>query len=220
MRNSRKGAIPILVDRSDGEEDRRHGKRNVTAKLKWSNTVCVSFIRRSEARLNHRQRFTVKQVLRLIAIMILLSYVNSAIVVTKSICHDTWGLVKLFNVYYKNSVLAWSPYSATRQFSSSIPDTAARHRKIPRVSTSFVVLFRGSSCISPDLRARVIPITTRHVFVAERTSSIGVATFTKSVEKHTSIEQAVAIRRQLRRRAARVNRWKPTRDRTERNRCL
>lgn len=111
--------------------------------------------------------------------MILLSYVNSAIVVTKSICHDTRGLVKLFNVYYKNSVLACSPYRATRQFSSSIPDTAARHRKIPRVSTSFVVLFRGSSCISPDLRARVIPITTRHVFVAERTSSIGVATFAK-----------------------------------------
>lgn len=53
---------------------------------------------------NHSQAwwFTVKQVLRLIATMILLLYVNSVIVVTKSICHDTWGLVKLFNVYYKN----------------------------------------------------------------------------------------------------------------------
>lgn len=68
----------------------------------------VSFIRHSRARLKCRERFTVKQVLRLIAAMILLLCINSVIVVTKSICHDTWGVVKLFNVYYKNSVLTCS----------------------------------------------------------------------------------------------------------------
>lgn len=49
----------------------------------------VSFIRRSQARLKCRERFTVKQVLGLIAAMILLLCINSVIVVTKSICHDT-----------------------------------------------------------------------------------------------------------------------------------
>lgn len=68
----------------------------------------VSFIRRSQARLKCRERFTVKQVLGLIAAMILLLCINSVIVVTKSICHDTWGVVKLFNVYYKNNVLTCS----------------------------------------------------------------------------------------------------------------
>lgn len=69
----------------------------------------VSFIRRSQTRLKCRERFTVKQVLGLIAAMILLLCINSVIVVTKSICHDTWGVVKLFNVYYKNNVLTCSP---------------------------------------------------------------------------------------------------------------
>lgn len=72
----------------------------------------VSFIRRSQERLKCHERFTVKQVLGLIAAMILLLCINSVIVVTKSICHDTWGVVKLFNVYYKNSVLMCSPTSA------------------------------------------------------------------------------------------------------------
>lgn len=69
----------------------------------------VSFIPRSQARLKCRERFTVKQVLGLIAAMILLLCINSLIVVTKSICYDTWGVVKLFNVYYKNSMLTCSP---------------------------------------------------------------------------------------------------------------
>lgn len=49
----------------------------------------VSFIRRSQTRLKCREWFTVKQVLGLIAAMILLLCINSVIVVTKSICHDT-----------------------------------------------------------------------------------------------------------------------------------
>lgn len=80
--------------------------------IKHIDPFYVSFIRRSQARLKCRERFTVKQVLGLIAAMILLLCINSVIVVTKSICYDTWGVVKLFNVYYKNNVLTCSPTSA------------------------------------------------------------------------------------------------------------
>jgi len=85
--------------------------RQTTHYIKHIDPFYVSFIRRSQARLKCRERFTVKQVLGLIAAMILLLCINSVIVVTKSICHDTWGVVKLFNVYYKNNVLTCSPTS-------------------------------------------------------------------------------------------------------------
>lgn len=52
----------------------------------------------------------VKQLLRLIAAMILLLYVNSVIVVTKSICHDTRALVKLILMrIIKTALLTWLP---------------------------------------------------------------------------------------------------------------
>lgn len=94
-------------------------KKNIARKsIKHVDSVYVSFIRHSQVRLKCRERFTVKQVLRLIAAMILLLCINSVIVVTKSICYDTWGVVKLFNVYYKNNVLTCSPTSPSSPRSS------------------------------------------------------------------------------------------------------
>lgn len=69
----------------------------------------------------------------LIAAMILLLCINSLIVVTKSICYDTWGVVKLFNVYYKNS-LRVSPHfrhsclSAGRVYGGLASRTLTRFR--------------------------------------------------------------------------------------------
>jgi len=73
---------------------------------------------------NARERFTVKQEPGLIAAMILLSCINSLIVVTKSICYDTWGVIKLFNVYYKNNVCSrlFSHFSVLVSCSSSLRD--------------------------------------------------------------------------------------------------
>lgn len=46
--------------------------------------------------------------------MILLLCVNSAIVITTSICRDIRGVVKLFKAYYKNSSLAWFVFADSR----------------------------------------------------------------------------------------------------------
>lgn len=100
-------AYPSLPHPSKRTMFRRWGEKKIAAET--LDPFYVSFIRRSQARLKCRERFTVKQVLGLIAAMILLLCINSVIVVTKSICHDTWGVVKLFNVYYKNNVLTSSP---------------------------------------------------------------------------------------------------------------
>jgi len=134
----------------------------------------VSFIRLSQARLKCRERFTVKQVLGLIAAMILLLCINSVIVVTKSICHDTWGVVKLFNVYYKNSVLMCSPTLAFSSllFASTQPIWL---RCLIKIYKRWLVLICKFSCILPAL-CHVIRrlITNKHIrcVIEARKSSV------------------------------------------------
>lgn len=134
----------------------------------------VSFIR-SQARLKCRERFTVKQVLGLIAAMILLLCINSVIVVTKSICYDTWGVVKLFNVYYKNSVLTCSPtlafsFPALRFYAAYM--TTLPH-KDPHAATCFWFV-GGFQCVLPALRSVIRRLITdkrvRRIIEARKSS--------------------------------------------------